>query len=100
LQHIILPFAKKEIGERLDVLVNNAGMGWASPDQALTEQGFEALFGVMHLAHYLLTRLLLPLLLNTPGTFPLLSYLSSLSFFINRKQNHHSIEPGPHLRHS
>ncbi|MCW5827963.1 MAG: SDR family oxidoreductase [Deltaproteobacteria bacterium] len=46
--------------QRLDVLVNNAGL--APPRKALTEDGFEQQFGVNHLGHYLLTRLLIGLL--------------------------------------
>jgi len=42
--------------EPLHVLVNNAGIGGA---HAVTRQGFEMMFGVNHLGHFLLTRLLL-----------------------------------------
>jgi retinol dehydrogenase-14 len=42
---------------RLDVLVNNAGM--AVQERVLTEDGYERVFAVNHLAPYLLTRLLL-----------------------------------------
>ena len=47
--------------ERLDVLVNNAGIGMAGP-RAESEDGYELRFAVNYLAGYLLTRMLLPLL--------------------------------------
>ncbi|MEX0588942.1 MAG: oxidoreductase [Cyanobium sp.] len=50
---------------RLDLLLNNAGV--MAPPRQLTRQGFELQFGVNHLGHYALTRLLLPLLQASPG---------------------------------
>ena len=50
---------------RLDVLLANAGV--MAPPRMRTRQGFELQFGVNHLGHYLLTRLLLPLLQVQPG---------------------------------
>ncbi|MGH3326519.1 MAG: SDR family NAD(P)-dependent oxidoreductase [Streptomycetales bacterium] len=50
---------------RLDVLVNNAGIGGGPRGPArreLSRDGHELRFAVNYLAHYLLTRLLLPLL--------------------------------------
>jgi NAD(P)-dependent dehydrogenase (short-subunit alcohol dehydrogenase family) len=52
--------------ERLHVLINNAGV--ATAERQHTEDGFESMFGVNHLAHYLLTLELLPLLrASTPA---------------------------------
>jgi len=55
--------AAGELAERhaqIDLLLNNAGV--MAPPRTLTAQGFELQFGVNHLGHYALTRLLLPLL--------------------------------------
>jgi retinol dehydrogenase 12 len=49
-------------GEPLHVLVNNAGIGGA---HGVTRQGFELMFGVNHLGHFLLTRLLLERLVSS-----------------------------------
>lgn len=48
----------------LDLLVNNAGVVTLKREQ--TADGFERMFGVNYLAHYLLTRLLLPSLRASP----------------------------------
>lgn len=52
--------------DRLDLLINNAGL-MAIPRRE-TEDGFEMQLGVNHLGHFALTGLLLPLLLQTPGS--------------------------------
>ena len=46
--------------DRLDVLVNNAGV--ISPQRMESEDGYELTFAVNYLSHFLLARLLLPLL--------------------------------------
>ena len=51
--------------DRLDVLVNNAGV--ILPEREESEDGVELTFAVNHLAHFLLTRLLLPLLADRPA---------------------------------
>lgn len=51
-------------GGRLDALVNNAGA--VASRRTLTEDGYELQFAVNHLAPFLLTHTLLPLLQNTP----------------------------------
>jgi NAD(P)-dependent dehydrogenase (short-subunit alcohol dehydrogenase family) len=56
----------EELGEedRIDVLVNNAGIGTARPREESAE-GYELTFAVNYLAPFLLTRQLLPLIQRT-----------------------------------
>jgi NAD(P)-dependent dehydrogenase (short-subunit alcohol dehydrogenase family) len=56
----------KEKFNRLDVLVNNAGLGGIP--YTPTEDGFETQMGVHHLGHFALTGLLIDLLLKTPNS--------------------------------
>ena len=51
--------------DRLDLLVNNAGV--MVPPESQTKQGFELQLGVNHLGHFALTNALLDLLRATPG---------------------------------
>ena len=48
--------------ERLDLLINNAGIGTAGSGRQTSADGHELRFAVNYLAHFLLTYLLLPLL--------------------------------------
>ncbi|KAH7156586.1 putative short-chain dehydrogenase [Dactylonectria macrodidyma] len=48
----------------LNILVTNAGI-MATPEGSKTADGFEQQFGVNHLAHFALTALLLPVLVNS-----------------------------------
>lgn len=48
--------------DRLDVLVNNAGIGSAPNERLVSEDGLELRFQVNYLSPFLLTRLLLPLI--------------------------------------
>ncbi|MFF4485274.1 oxidoreductase [Streptomyces sp. NPDC001544] len=58
-------FAERLPYERVDLLVNNAGV--IGLPYGTTADGFETQFGVNHLGHFALTGLLLPTLLATPG---------------------------------
>lgn len=51
---------------RIDVLINNAGL--QGPTLKHTAQGFEQTFGVNHLGCFAFTALLLPKLMETPGS--------------------------------
>jgi NAD(P)-dependent dehydrogenase (short-subunit alcohol dehydrogenase family) len=64
--------AAVQVGEeRLDVLVNNAGIGTAEPGNGarlLSEDGYELRFAVNYLAPFVLSRLVMPLLFeSTPA---------------------------------
>jgi NAD(P)-dependent dehydrogenase (short-subunit alcohol dehydrogenase family) len=54
--------------DRLDVLVNNAGLGSAPDERILSQDGLELRFQVNHLSHFLLTGMFLPRLrANAPS---------------------------------
>lgn len=48
--------------KRIEVLINNAGIGFAPPGRQVTADGYELRFAVNYLAGFLLTHLLLPTL--------------------------------------
>ncbi len=48
--------------ERLDVLINNAGIGLFGSERELSEDGYELHFAINYLAHFVLTLELLPLI--------------------------------------
>lgn len=50
----------------VDLLINNAGIAHAPHGQ--TDDGFERVFGTNHLGHFALTGLLLPSMLEVPGS--------------------------------
>ena len=54
--------------DQLDVLVNNAGVILTEREE--TEDGVELTFAVNYLSHFLLARLVLPLLARTPASAP------------------------------
>ncbi|OBT86939.1 hypothetical protein VE02_04392 [Pseudogymnoascus sp. 03VT05] len=54
--------------ERLDILINNAGISNLPPD--VTKDGYELQFGTNHMGHALLTKLLLPTMLKTAESAP------------------------------
>lgn len=58
-------FSKKvlETEPHINILVNNAGVMMCP--KGVTEDGFETQFGTNHLAHFLLTMLLLPCIRNS-----------------------------------
>jgi NAD(P)-dependent dehydrogenase (short-subunit alcohol dehydrogenase family) len=51
--------------DRLDVLVNNAGFGRAPNERMVSQDGLEFRFQVNHLSHFMLTRMWLPLLIDS-----------------------------------
>src|SRR5215469_1439188 len=57
-----LATAVQEKADRLDILINNAGIGTAGAERQISADGYELRFAVNYLAGFLLTRLLLPLL--------------------------------------
>ena len=58
--------AFKTSHNRLDILINNAGIMWVPYGK--TKDGFERQFGINHLGHFALTGLLMDLLINTTSS--------------------------------
>jgi len=64
---------------RLDILINNAGI--MAPPYSTTKEGYEIQFGTNHMGHALLTKLLIPTMLETakrPGSDVRIVNLSSM----------------------
>lgn len=51
--------------DRIDILINNAGFGRAPDERMVTQDGHELRLQVNHLAHFLLTRMLLPTIVDS-----------------------------------
>lgn len=58
----------KDKYNRLDLLINNAGLGDADDSTKKTKDGFGWVMGINHMGHYVLTLLCLELLLLTPNS--------------------------------
>ncbi|GIG87233.1 SDR family NAD(P)-dependent oxidoreductase [Plantactinospora endophytica] len=54
--------------DRLDALIENAGVSSPGRQRTTTRQGFELAVGTNHLGHFALTALTLPVLTATPGS--------------------------------
>ncbi|KAF2489114.1 putative short chain dehydrogenase/reductase [Lophium mytilinum] len=54
--------------DRLDILFNNAAT-LATPDYSLSPDGIESVFAIIHVGHFVLTNILLPLIERTAATF-------------------------------
>ena len=59
----MIPVFVEDVTDRIDVLINNAGV--FMKNRVLTKDGFETTFQVNYLSHFLLTRILLPLLIES-----------------------------------
>lgn len=57
--------AYKKVYTRLDVLILNAGSGYLKREDRITKDGFEGIFQINYLSHYLMTLLMADLLKKT-----------------------------------
>ncbi|GAX11718.1 hypothetical protein FisN_7Lh088 [Fistulifera solaris] len=76
----------------IDVLINNAGLMHAQYE--LTQDGYEQVFQVNHLGHYLWTRLLLPSVLRSPN--PKIINVTSSTYILGtreKSQNNTTVFP-------
>lgn len=75
--------------DKLDILLNNAGI-MALPERETTAQGYEKQFGVNHVGHFLLTKLLLEKVKAAPeGRIVNLSSLAHGTGKMNFDDIHH-----------
>jgi NAD(P)-dependent dehydrogenase (short-subunit alcohol dehydrogenase family) len=51
--------------DRIDILINNAGIGSTAPDRQVSPDGYELRFAVNYLSGFLLTRMLLPTIVES-----------------------------------
>ncbi|KFY55259.1 hypothetical protein V496_07033 [Pseudogymnoascus sp. VKM F-4515 (FW-2607)] len=83
----------KADSERLDVLINNAGVSNLPPD--VTKDGYELQFGTNHMGHALLTKLLLPMMLKTAELAPDGGSVRIVN--ISSDGHYHATAPGIHF---
>lgn len=84
--------------ERIDVLVNNAGGVFG--ERTVTPDGLEATFQVDHLAHFLLTNLLMDRLLASRATVLATSSVASRASRMTVEDARRAGEPAPEGRYS
>jgi NAD(P)-dependent dehydrogenase (short-subunit alcohol dehydrogenase family) len=80
---------------RLDVLMNNAGVN--TSEQSFTQEGIDLIFGVNHVAHFLLTQLLLDTL-RASGAGRIINVASMWARETLDWDNLHTVREYDHLR--